>query len=99
MTVTANAPEISAADLRALIARSGLPAFLALRCVRTHAAVFIMRCTVCDKGFSPKHPRGRFCSSRCRLAAWQQRRAQAQADEKARVRMLLREALELLEEP
>lgn len=39
MTVTANAPEISAADLRALIARSGLPAFLALVCVRTHAAV------------------------------------------------------------
>lgn len=57
-----------------------------------------MRCAVCDKGFSPKHPRGRFCSSRCRLAAWQQRRAQAQADTEAQVRMLLKEALQLLEE-
>ncbi len=56
-----------------------------------------MHCAFCDKGFSPKHLRGRFCSSRCRLAAWHQRRAQAQADEKVRVRLLLRQALAVLE--
>ncbi len=56
-----------------------------------------MLCVVCAKAFSPKHPRGRFCSSRCRLAAWHRRRAQAQADEKAQVRLLLRQALAVLE--
>ena len=27
--------------------------------------------------FQPKHPRGRFCSGRCRVAAWQRKRAAA----------------------
>ncbi|MCI0370885.1 MAG: hypothetical protein L0214_05775 [candidate division NC10 bacterium] len=36
-----------------------------------------MRCEECGKGFEPKHPRGRFCSGRCRAGAWQKRREEA----------------------
>lgn len=30
-----------------------------------------MRCAHCEAEFTPKNTRGRFCSSRCRSAAWQ----------------------------
>lgn len=33
-----------------------------------------MRCEQCDADFTPKHPRGRFCSAKCRKAAWGARR-------------------------
>lgn len=56
-----------------------------------------MKCQVCSKGFEPKHPRARFCSSRCRVLAWHERRAKIQADREGRVRMLLVEALRVLE--
>lgn len=36
-----------------------------------------MRCEYCGKGFQPRHPRGRFCGTQCRVAAWHERRAKA----------------------
>ncbi len=30
-----------------------------------------MHCEECRTPIQPKHPRGRFCSSKCRAAAWQ----------------------------
>ena len=29
-----------------------------------------MLCAWCRAEFTPKHPRGRFCSGRCRVASW-----------------------------
>jgi hypothetical protein len=31
-------------------------------------------CAHCDQEFTPKNVRGRFCSSKCRAAAWQRKR-------------------------
>ena len=53
-------------------------------------------CESCGTPFEPRHPRGRFCSSKCRGAAWKRGRAQAQAELDARVRGLLAEALRVL---
>jgi hypothetical protein len=33
-----------------------------------------MVCEYCDSDFIPKHPRGRFCSAKCRTAAWHESR-------------------------
>ncbi len=33
-----------------------------------------MDCEHCTSAFTPKHPRARFCSTRCRLAAWHGKR-------------------------
>lgn len=55
-----------------------------------------MRCRGCGTEFEPKHPKGRYCSDRCRLAAWKQGKAQAQADREGRVRMLAEEILRVL---
>jgi hypothetical protein len=29
-----------------------------------------MECAECGATFTPKHPRGRFCTDRCRARAW-----------------------------
>ncbi len=34
-----------------------------------------MRCAHCDAEFTPKRPTGKYCSPRCRSAAWQRNRA------------------------
>lgn len=31
-------------------------------------------CAFCGTGFEPRHPRARFCSDKCRAAAWQAQR-------------------------
>ncbi len=33
-----------------------------------------MICQTCGTSFTPKHPRGRYCSGRCRVAAWEKRK-------------------------
>ncbi len=33
-----------------------------------------MRCEHCEADFTPKNIRGRFCSAKCRKAAWQRQR-------------------------
>ena len=38
-----------------------------------------MRCEHCEADFTPKNSRGRFCSARCRKAAWQRHRQDALA--------------------
>ncbi len=55
-------------------------------------------CESCGTTFNVRRKDHRYCSPECRLRGFTTRRAQAQADEKARVRLLLRQALELLEE-
>ena len=35
-----------------------------------------MRCEHCNADFTPKTTRGRFCSARCRKAAWQASRSE-----------------------
>ena len=55
-------------------------------------------CTTCGSEFEPKRRDHRFCSAACRLQAFLARREAKHQDRDAHVRMLLREALELLEE-
>ncbi len=57
-----------------------------------------MICETCGATFTPKHPRGRYCSGRCRVAAWEKRKAQARNERKRKVRGLLEEAIEVLGE-
>jgi hypothetical protein len=38
-----------------------------------------MRCAYCDQNFEPKTVRRRFCSDKCRAAAWQANRQHALA--------------------
>jgi hypothetical protein len=33
-----------------------------------------VRCAYCDGDFTPKNSRRRFCSDKCRAAAWQRKR-------------------------
>jgi hypothetical protein len=33
-----------------------------------------MRCTHCETEFTPKRTTGKFCSAKCRAAAWQRKR-------------------------
>lgn len=57
-----------------------------------------MKCQVCSKGFEPRHPRARFCSSRCRVLAWHGRRAKIQADREAKALSALSRAVEAIQE-
>ena len=51
-----------------------------------------MRCANCDADFTPKNSRGRFCSAKCRAAAWQAQRAKREERLMGLVKMLAREA-------
>jgi hypothetical protein len=51
-----------------------------------------MRCAHCEGEFTPKNIRGRFCSARCRAAAWQANRAQREDRLKGLVKVLAKEA-------
>ncbi len=50
------------------------------------------RCAHCDKEFAPKYQRGRYCSSRCRAAAWQAARKDRETRLKGLVKVLAKEA-------
>lgn len=54
-----------------------------------------LRCETCKADFQPRHPRARFCSGRCRVAAWKRRR---EAAARAPLERALRDLLERLEE-
>ncbi len=56
-------------------------------------------CTTCGTEFEPKRRDHRFCSAACRLQAFLARREAHRQERDAKVRMLLREALGLLEKP
>jgi hypothetical protein len=47
-----------------------------------------MRCAHCGADFTPKNSRGRFCSTRCRCAAWQAERLHQEDRVKGLVKVL-----------
>jgi predicted nucleic acid-binding Zn ribbon protein len=51
-----------------------------------------MRCEACGVDFTPKNSRGRFCSAKCRRAAWQRKREDRESRLRALVKLLAREA-------
>lgn len=57
-----------------------------------------MICQACGASFTPKHPRERYCSGKCRVAAWERRKTQFQDDRDRRLRYLLEEAMKVLSE-
>jgi predicted nucleic acid-binding Zn ribbon protein len=52
---------------------------------------------LCGRSFEPRRKDHRFCSAKCRLAGFQQRREREGRERDAKVRLLLKEALTLLE--
>ncbi len=57
-----------------------------------------MTCLICRSAFAPRRRDHRFCSAACRLQAFLTRREALRQNRDAQVRMLLRQALELLKE-
>ena len=52
----------------------------------------LMRCAHCDAEFTPKNSRGRFCSAKCRSAAWQAKREEREHRLKGLAKILAKEA-------
>ena len=50
-----------------------------------------MRCEHCEADFQPKNIRGRFCSAKCRKAAWQRKREDREARLRERVKSLAKD--------
>jgi hypothetical protein len=50
----------------------------------------------CRKEFTPKNSRGRFCSGRCRSAAWEEAHTSIKREEIGNLRALFNTALESL---
>ncbi len=57
-----------------------------------------MTCLTCGTDFEAKRGHHRYCSPKCRLKAFEARREALRQNRNAKVRMLLRQALELLKE-
>ncbi len=55
-----------------------------------------MICQTCGVSFRPKHPRGRYCSGKCRVAAWQRRKKQEVAAALDEAERALREVRQVL---
>ncbi|MFI5341961.1 MAG: hypothetical protein ACHQ7N_19255 [Candidatus Methylomirabilales bacterium] len=51
-----------------------------------------MRCEHCEADFTPKTSRRRFCSAKCRKAAWQRKREDRESRIRELVKVLAREA-------
>ena len=64
--------------------------------VVTLSSETLVVCPGCVKPFAPRRKDQRFCSSKCRLVGYQQKQEQMRRDRDAKVRMKLREALDLL---
>lgn len=60
--------------------------------VVTLSSETLVACPGCEKPFQPRRKDQRFCSTKCRLAAFQERREQDRHDRDAHVRIKLREA-------
>ena len=50
-----------------------------------------MRCEHCEGDFAAKNSRGRFCSAKCRKAAWQRKREDREDRLKGLVKVLAKE--------
>ncbi len=57
-----------------------------------------MRCAHCEAEFEPKRPTKKYCSTKCRCAAWEQRRVSMPAAEARAIRASLNAALETIYE-
>lgn len=57
-----------------------------------------MTCPTCGTPFEARRRDHRFCTAKCRLEAFTQRKAQAQAERDAQCRLLLTTALEAVSE-
>ena len=53
-------------------------------------------CATCQRDFEVRRKAHRFCSAKCRLAWFHQKQAREREERDARVRLLLKDALELL---
>jgi hypothetical protein len=51
-----------------------------------------MLCAFCDRDFTPKRTTGKFCSAKCRAAAWQANRAKREDRLRGLVKVLAKEA-------
>ncbi len=51
-----------------------------------------MRCEHCDGDFQPKNSRGRFCSAKCRKAAWQRQREERDTHQRELIKTLAKAA-------
>jgi hypothetical protein len=51
-----------------------------------------MLCAHCDAEFTPKNVRRRFCSAKCRAAAWQANRTERENRLRGLVKVLAKEA-------
>ena len=51
-----------------------------------------MRCAHCEAEFTPKRTTGKYCSTRCRCAAWQSNRAKREDRLRSIVKLLAKEA-------
>ena len=51
-----------------------------------------MRCDHCEADFTPKNSRGRFCSAKCRKAAWQRKREQRDTRQRELIKTLAKAA-------
>lgn len=56
-----------------------------------------MTCAACGTSFEPRRKDHRFCSAKCRLAGFQQTQQVRGRERDAKVRLLLKEALALLD--
>ena len=58
-----------------------------------------MACLTCGTDFEPKRRDHRFCSAKCRLRAFEAKREAKHQERDAQVRILLRQALEAMDDP
>jgi endogenous inhibitor of DNA gyrase (YacG/DUF329 family) len=56
----------------------------------------LVACPGCGKTFTPRRPNHRYCSTTCRVVWFQRKPEQERRDRDAKVRLKLREALDLL---
>lgn len=50
-----------------------------------------MHCEHCEADFNPKNIRGRFCSAKCRKAAWQRNRVDRESRMRERIKALAKD--------
>ena len=58
-----------------------------------------MTCLTCGTEFEPRRRDHRFCSAKCRLRAFEAKQEALRQDRDAKVRMLLEQVLEALDDP
>lgn len=65
--------------------------------VLTQLSGILVACPGCTKLFAPRRPNHRYCSTTCRVVWFQQKETRDRRERDAKVRLLLKEALTLLD--